>query len=58
MVIPNVLYLPDLMTNILSLGNLDDQECKTLLSDGFLTFYDKFGYFLIKPRNTNETFTK
>ena len=28
MVISNVLYLPDLKTNILSLGKLDDQGCK------------------------------
>ena len=35
LIIPNVLYLPDLKTNILSLGKLNDQCCKTILSSGF-----------------------
>ena len=33
LIIQNVLYLPDLKTNILSLGKLDDQVCKTSLSN-------------------------
>ena len=48
--IPNVLYLPDLKTNILSLGKLDDQGCKTFLSSGFLIVHDKSGRLLTKTK--------
>ena len=40
LLIQNVLYLLDLKTNILSLGKLDDQGCKTSLSNGFLMIHD------------------
>ena len=50
--IPNVLYLPDLKTNILSLGKLDEQGCKTFLSSGFLTVHDKSGRLLTKTKKT------
>ena len=43
LLIHNVLYLPDLKTTILSLEKLDDQGCKTSLSNGFLTIHDKAG---------------
>ena len=48
MIIPNILYLCDLKTNILSLGKFDDQGCKTILSNGFLTVHNKFGRLLTK----------
>ena len=51
--IPNVLYLPDLKTNILSLGKLDEQGCKTFLSSGFLTVHDKSGKLLTKTKKTS-----
>ena len=51
--IPNVLYLPDLKTNILSLGKLDEQGCKTFLSSGFLTVHDKSGRLLTKTKKTS-----
>ena len=50
MIILNVLYLHDLKTNILSLGKLDDQGCKTILSSGFLTVHDNFGTLMTKTR--------
>ena len=50
MIIPNVLYLLDLKTNILSLRNLDDQGCKTILISGFHTVHDKFGRLLTKTK--------
>ena len=53
LIIPNALYLPDLKTNILSLGKLDDQGCKTILSSGFLTVHDKFGRLLTKTKKTS-----
>ena len=53
LIIPNVLYLPDLKTNILSLGKLDDQGCKTFLSSGFLTVHDKSDTLLTKTKKTS-----
>ena len=47
-----VLYLPKLKTNILSLGRLDDQGCKTSLSGGYLTIRDKKGRILTKTKKT------
>ena len=52
LIIQNVLYLLDLKTNILSLGKLDDQGCKTSLSNGFLTVHDKAGRLLTKTKKT------
>ena len=46
LIIPNVLYLTDLKTNILSLRKFDDQGCKTFLSSGFLMSHDKSGRLL------------
>ena len=53
LIIPNVLYLPDLKTNILSLKKLDEQGCKTFLSSGFLTVHDKSGRLLTKTKKTS-----
>ena len=53
LIIPNVLYLPDLKTSILSLGKLDDQGCKTILSTGFLTIHNKLGRLLTKMTKTS-----
>ena len=52
LIIPHVLYLPDLKTNILSLGKLDDQSCKTFLSSGFLTVHEKSSRLLTKTKKT------
>ena len=53
LLIQNVLYLPDLKTNILSLEKLDDQGCKTSLSNGFLTVHDRVGRLLTKTKKTS-----
>ena len=53
LLIHNVLYLSDLKTNILSLGKLDDQGCKTSLSNGFLTIHDRAGRLLTKTKKTS-----
>ena len=53
LLIRNVLYLPELKTNILSLRKLDDQGCKTSLSNGFLTIHDKIGRLLKKTKKTS-----
>ena len=39
-------------TNILSLGKLDDQGCKTSLSEGYLKIRDTNGKFLTKTKKT------
>ena len=50
MIILNILYLPNLKTNILSLGKLDDQGFITILSCGFLKVHDKFSRLLTKTK--------
>ena len=40
MIFENIIYIPKLKTNILSLGKLDSQGCDIRLRDGFLTLYD------------------
>ena len=58
LIIPNVLYLLDLKTNILSLGKLNNQGCKTILNSGFLTIRDKFGRLLTKTKKTSGSMYK
>ena len=52
MALEEVLYLQDLKTNILSPGKLDDQGCRTSLSEGYLTIRDKKGKLLTKTKKT------
>ncbi|XP_078437675.1 uncharacterized protein LOC144708301 [Wolffia australiana] len=49
----NVLFVPNLKTNILSLGKLDDQGCETNLKNGYLTIHDKKGRQLTKTHKTS-----
>ena len=58
LIIPNVLYLPDLKTNILSLEKLDDQGCKTTLRSGFITVHDKSERLLTKTKKTSRNMYK
>ena len=58
MIIQNVLYLPNLKTDILSLEKLDDQGCKTILSSGFLTVHEKFDRLLTKTKRTTRNMYK
>ena len=58
LLIQNVLYLPDLKTNILSLKKLDDQGCITSLSNGFLTIHDRAGRLLTKTKKTSRNMYK
>ena len=58
LIIQNVLYLPDLKTNIISLGKLDDQGCKTILSSGFLTIHGKLRRLLTKMKKTSRNMYK
>ena len=53
LVILNALYLPDLKTNILSHGKLDDQGCKTISCNDFLTVHEKFSRLLTKTKKTS-----
>ena len=52
MIFENVLYIPKLKTNILSLGKLDSQGYDIRLRDGFLTLYDGQGRLLTKTPKT------
>ena len=47
-----VLYLPKLKTNILSLGKLNDQGCRTSLGEGYLTIRERKGKLLTKKKKT------
>ena len=39
----NVLYVPDLAANILSLGRLDEEGCRMTMAGGKLTVFDRHG---------------
>ena len=52
MIFENVLYIPKLKTDILSLGKLDSQGCDIHLRDGFLTLYDGQRRLLTKTPQT------
>ena len=44
----NVLYMPQLHVNILSLGYLDEHGCSMMLQSEFLVIYDQHGKLLTK----------
>ena len=46
MIFENVLYIPKLKTNILSLRKLDSQGCDIRLKDEIITVHDEKGKFL------------
>ena len=48
----NVLYVPELKANILSLGQFDEHGCRILMEGGFLTIYDQHGRLLVKVKKT------
>ena len=48
----NVLYVPELKANILSLGQFDEHGCRILMECGFLTIYDQHGRLLVKVKKT------
>ena len=54
MIFKNVLYIPKLKTNILSLEKLDSQRCDIWLRDGFFTLHDGQGKLLTKTPKTRE----
>ena len=57
MIFKNVLYIPKLKTNILSLGKLHSQGCDIRLRDGFLTLHDGQGRLLTKnPKMRGHTY--
>ena len=48
----NVLDVPELKSNILSLGQFDEHGCRILMEGGFLTIYDQHGRLLVKVKKT------
>ena len=52
MMLDNVLYVPKLKANILSLGQFDEHGCRILMEGGFLTIYDHYGRLLVKVKKT------
>ncbi|XP_076882412.1 uncharacterized protein LOC143530876 [Bidens hawaiensis] len=53
----DVFYMPKLKTNLLSLGQLDEEECKIEIANGILKLYDQKKRLLIKiQRNLNRMY--
>ena len=48
----NVLYVPELKSNILSLGQFDEHGCRILMEGSFLAIYDQCGRLLVKVKKT------
>lgn len=42
----NVLYVPQLRANILNLGHLDEEGCKMIMHEGWLTIFNQDGHLL------------
>jgi hypothetical protein len=40
-ILTEVYYIPRLRSNIISIGQLDEYGCKTLVEDGFMTLWDR-----------------
>lgn len=52
-VLTNVYYIPQLRSNIISLGQLDENGCKSILEDGTLYIYDQERHLLAKVRRSS-----
>ena len=48
----NVLYFPELKSNILCLGQFDEHGCGILMEGCFLTIYDQHERLLVKEKKT------
>ena len=48
----NVLYFPEVKSNILSLGQFDKHGCRILMEGSFLTIYDQHGRLLVNVKKT------
>ena len=48
----NVLYVPDLAANILSLGRLDEEGCRMTMAGGKLTVFDRHGRLVAKVQRS------
>ena len=48
----NVLYVPELKYDILSLSQFDEHGCPILMKGSFLTIYDQCGRVLVKVKKT------
>ena len=48
----NVLYVLELKSNILSLGQFNEHGCRILMEGGFLVIYGQCGRLLVKVKKT------
>lgn len=54
----DIYFIPDLRSNILSLGQATEQGCEVTMKDDYLTLQDPNGRLLVKvPRSTNRLYT-
>jgi hypothetical protein len=51
-VLKNVYFIPKLRSNIVSLGQLDEEGCKSVLNRGFLSVFDRSGELLARALRT------
>lgn len=48
MILSEVYYIPKLKSNILSLGQLDENGCKIIIEGGFMKDYDRLKNLIAK----------
>ncbi len=51
-ILSNVFFIPKLKSNIVSLGQLDEQGCRVVIEDGSLVIYTKENEILAKVRRS------
>jgi hypothetical protein len=52
-ILTEVYYIPRLKSNIVSIGQLDEYGCKTLVVDGFMTLWDRSRKVLAKVKRSS-----
>jgi hypothetical protein len=52
-ILTEVYYIPCLRSNIISIGQLDEYGCKTLVKDGFMTLWDRARKVLARVKHSN-----
>lgn len=52
----DVYYIPQLCSSIISIGTLDEHECKVLVNSGMLRIWDRERWFLAKVHHSRNCF--
>ena len=51
-VLVDVYYIPDLKSNIISLGQATESGCEIKMKDGYLTLHDKDGKLIVQAKRS------